>query len=95
MQADLLDSEIEAERVLLAHGFDRAAGAVAGVVLEKHMAQVRGNHAVPMRKRDPSILDLDDALMSAEVFDIPSWRNVQRLGELRSSVQSEQITRAQ
>lgn len=84
VQADLLDSEIEAARVLLAHGFERAAGAVAGVVLEKHLAQACANHAVPIRKKDPSISDLNDALKSAAVFDIPPWRNVQRLGDLRN-----------
>ncbi len=37
VQADLFDSEIESARHLLKSKFLRAAGAVAGVVLEKHL----------------------------------------------------------
>jgi len=40
VQADLLDSELEAAEVLAKHKFTRAAGALAGVVLERHLAQV-------------------------------------------------------
>jgi hypothetical protein len=48
VQADLFDSEIEAGRALLRFGFGRAAGAIAGVVIEKHLKQVgvRTNGAV-------------------------------------------------
>jgi len=40
VRADLFDSEIDAARKLLKNGFLRAAGALAGVVLEKHLEQV-------------------------------------------------------
>lgn len=40
VQADLFDSELEAARELLKNDFMRAAGAISGVVLEKHLAQV-------------------------------------------------------
>ena len=84
VQADLFDSELEAARELLKHGFTRAAGAVAGVVLEKHLGQVSANHSVSTRKKDPTVSDLNDLLKSAGVLDIPAWRSVQRLGDLRN-----------
>jgi hypothetical protein len=84
VQADLLDSEIEAARELASRGFLRAAGAVAGVVLEKHLAQVAANHSVTLRKQHPTISDLNDALKGGGVLDVPAWRSIQRLGDLRN-----------
>lgn len=84
VQADLLDSEIEAARELLKHGYLRGAGAISGVVLEKHLSQVAQNHSVSIRKQNPAISDLNDALKDRGVLDIPAWRGVQRLGDLRN-----------
>lgn len=84
VRADLFDSELEASRELLKSGFLRAAGAVAGVVLEKHLAQVAANHAVATRKAHPTISDLNDLLKAGGILDVPAWRNVQRLGDLRN-----------
>ena len=38
-QADLFDSELEAAKELAKNKFIRAAGAVAGVVLERHLKE--------------------------------------------------------
>jgi len=84
VQADLLDSEIEGARELNKHGFGRAAGAVAGVVLEKHLGQVCLNHSITIRKKDPGISDFNDALKNAGIADVPLWRQLQRLGDLRN-----------
>jgi hypothetical protein len=84
VQADLFDSELDASRELLKSGFLRAAGAVAGVVLEKHLAQVSSNHAAVTRKAHPTISDFNDLLKAEGVLDVPAWRNVQRLGDLRN-----------
>ena len=84
VQADLFDSELEAARELLKNGFLRGAGAVAGVVLEKHLSEVCANHAVRSRKRNPTISDYNDLLKSNNVIDVPTWRFIQRLGDLRN-----------
>ena len=84
VQADLFDSELEAGRELAKKGFLRAAGAVAGVVLEKHLVQVASNHSISGKKAHPSISDLNDALKSNGVYDVPEWRRVQRLGDIRN-----------
>ncbi len=84
IHADLLDSEIEAARELLKAGFLRAAGAVCGVVIERHLTEVLSNHSVQVRKSHPAIADLNDALKAASVYDTPVWRNIQRLGDLRN-----------
>ena len=83
-QADLFDSELDAARELAKNKFTRAAGALAGVVLERHLKEVCSNHGVKIRKRNPQISDLNDALKNAAVFDTPQWRSIQHLGDLRN-----------
>ena len=51
VQADLFDSELETGKELVKHGFGRGGGAVAGVVLEKHLADVAANHNLKFRKK--------------------------------------------
>jgi hypothetical protein len=84
LQADLFDSEAAAARELLKNGFGRAAGAVAGVVLEKHLAQVCENHKVKVTKKDPTVSTLNDLLKDSGVFDVAPWRFIQHLGDLRN-----------
>ncbi|MDP9098777.1 MAG: hypothetical protein M3N48_07265 [Verrucomicrobiota bacterium] len=84
VRADLFDSELDAARELAKNGFLRAAGAVAGVVIEKHLAQVCMNHNITKRKQHPTISDFDDLLKSAGVLDVPAWRQIQRLGDIRN-----------
>ncbi len=84
VQADLFDSELEAARELIKHGFLRGAGAIAGVVLEKHLAQVAKNHNIQTRKKDPTISDFNDLLKNGGVLAVPAWRQIQRLGDIRN-----------
>ncbi len=84
VMADLFDSELEAATELAKKKFLRAAGAVAGVVLEKHLYQVCDNHSVTVSKKNPGISHLNDSLKSAEVIDVPQWRAIQYLGDLRN-----------
>ena len=84
VQADLFDSEIDAARELLRKGFLRPAGVLAGVVLERHLAQVAANHKLAIRKKNPTISDFNDLLKGGSVVDVPAWRQIQRLGDLRN-----------
>ena len=83
-QADLFDSELDAAIELAKNKFGRAAGVVAGVVLERHLKEVCNNHGVALRKTPPKISDLNDALKDANVIDIAHWRFIQHLGDLRN-----------
>ena len=84
VQADLFDSEIDAARELNKKGFARAAGAMAGVVLEKHFDTVIMSHALTLTKKNPCINDYNQKLKDENVIDIPTWRFIQRLGDLRN-----------
>jgi hypothetical protein len=84
VQADLFDSEIDTARHLLTNKFLRAAGAIAGVVLEKHLLQVCDDHNVKVAKKNPGINDLNQLLRDAGVIDVPQWRHISLLGDIRN-----------
>lgn len=84
VQADLLDSEIVAAEELSKYKFVRAAGAVAGVVLERHLGQVCADHQCSPPKKNPTISDFNDALKTQGAIDVPQWRFVQHLADIRN-----------
>lgn len=81
--AELQDTELRAASTL-AKVSPRAAGALAGVVLERHLQRVAKNHHVSIRKKTPTIADLNDPLKAKGVYDVPTWRKVQMLADLRN-----------
>ena len=83
VQATLFDSELDAASSLLKNGFLRGAGAMAGVVLERHLMSVCGNHGVSVG-RNATISKLNEALKKAGVLDVPEWRHIQLLGDIRN-----------
>lgn len=84
VQADLLDSELSAAKLLCKNGFYRAAGAITGVVIEKHLAQVCKNHNIAVGKKHPTISDLNDLLKNSSAIEVSQWRFIQHLGDLRN-----------
>lgn len=84
VMADLFDSELDAARELAKKKFLRGAGAVAGVVLEKHLLQVCSNHSVALSRKAPTIGNLNDVLKAANVVDVVLWRSIQHLGDIRN-----------
>ncbi len=84
IRADLFDSEFDAAGELLRAGFLRASGAMCGVLLEKHLSQVCLQHDVPLKKRSPTINDYNEELKNASIIDLPTWRYIQLLGDLRN-----------
>lgn len=84
LQADLFDGELGAAKELAYRGFSRAAGALAGVVLERHLAMVCTNRGLASRKKHPGISEWNDLLKNAGAIDLPQWRLHQHLGDLRN-----------
>lgn len=84
VQADVFDNELDAAEELLKKGFARAAGAVAGVVLEGHLETVCENHSVKISKSKPTIADYNEALKNANIIEMPDWRRIQFLGDIRN-----------
>ena len=84
LQAEVFDSELEAADNLSKKGFIRAAGSLAGVVLEKHLGEVATNHSIAIKKKNPTISDFNEALKDNGTLDTPTWRQIQRLGDIRN-----------
>ena len=81
--ADLQDAELKAAKKLIAINL-RAAGALAGVVLERHLQRVSINHGIKITKANPTISDLNDPLRQNGVYETALWRKIQLLGDLRN-----------
>ena len=84
VQADVFDSELDSAKGLVKSGFYRAAGAVAGVVMEKHLQEVCSSHHVTTGRKAKTISNMNEALKNANAIDIPQWRRNQYLGDLRN-----------
>lgn len=84
LQADIFDSELGAARELHKNGFCRAAGALCGVILEKHFSSVCTSHAIKMKKPTPGISDYNERLKDEGVIDNKTYLLIQRLGTIRN-----------
>lgn len=84
LQAELFDSELHAAEDLNKKGFIRGAGAMAGVVLERHLKHVCDFHGHKSRKKHPTISEFNDLLKNGSVIDMVKWRFIQHLGDIRN-----------
>jgi hypothetical protein len=84
LRAELLDSDLSAAKELLHSKHLRASGMICGVVLETHLRSCCDAHGVKIGKKDPGIGDLNDLLKAAALYDVPMWRLIQRLADIRN-----------
>lgn len=84
VQADIYDNELDAARGLNRAGFVRAAGAMAGVVLEAHLKHVCDLHDLKPRSAKPTMSSFYELLRDNEVIDVPKWRFIQSLADVRN-----------
>jgi hypothetical protein len=45
---------------------------------------VTQNHSLKISKKNPTIVDFNEELKKEGVYDVPDWRFIQRLGDLRN-----------
>ena len=81
--AEIQDSELSAATQLKKVNL-RAAGALAGVVLERHLQRIAVNHNIALNKKNPTIADLNDPLKQEGIYDVPTWRKIQLLADIRN-----------
>lgn len=84
LQAGIFDAELDSAHALLKAKHVRAAGAIAGVVLEQHLGAVVQQHAVSLGRKKATLAVLNDALKDAEVYDTAQWRRLQHLADVRN-----------
>ena len=81
--AEMEDKELNAAQKLRTINL-RAGGALAGVVLERHLQRVAENHGVVLKRKDPTIADLNEPLKEKSVYGVSVWRKIQYLADLRN-----------
>lgn len=62
---------------------ERTAGALAGTVLATYLRKLAAKHELKLRKQEPLLSELADALKAARVLDVPAWGQVTWLADLR------------
>jgi hypothetical protein len=83
LHSEILDDELDAARNLLTASHVRSAGVVAGVALEGHLKKLIDDHKVSLRKK-ATLSNLNEALKDAGVYDVPQWRRIQHLTDVRN-----------
>jgi hypothetical protein len=83
LYAELQDAELAAAFQLFPIS-KRAAGSLGGVVLERHLQRVADNHSISIKKKNPTIADLNEPLKQAGVYDLTKWRRIQLLSDIRN-----------
>jgi len=84
LQSELFQNELLAANELFKKKHLRAAGTLAGVSLEMHLGRICMNHNFTINKKSPAISDFNEALKLAKVIDVPTWRHIQLLGDIRN-----------
>jgi hypothetical protein len=83
LYAELQDNEVEVSRGLAKVNL-RAAGALVGVVIEGHLQKVALSHGITISKKNPTISDLNEPLKAGSVIDVPTWRKISYLADIRN-----------
>ena len=81
--ADVRDRELETAQELQTVSL-RAAGALAGVVLERHLQETCTAHKLTIQKRKPKLSDYSESLKQSTVIDVPAWRKLGYLADIRN-----------
>ena len=81
---DAIGDVLQEPRAHLAAGRIRAAGCIAGVVLEGHLKYLCGMHSAPVVVKLPTLSDYNDAARKAKLYPQTTWRRIQHLTDLRN-----------
>ncbi len=75
----LMDDELAAAQYLLKNGFLRVAGALAGVILERHLKNLLRKHTPPIKYKEKDTLSPLNDLCKETIYDLVAWRKMQHL----------------
>jgi len=82
ISADFIEREIDEAEQLFRKGHARAAGALAGVALERHLKTLCDKFQIDYQKKD-TIEPLVEKLYSAKKIDLTQMKNIQYLASIR------------
>lgn len=83
IQADLFDNELSTSLDLYSKQYYRAAGMIAGVVLESHLKTICDRHKIGYGKNS-TISKYNDLLKANNIIETPDWRFIGMLGDYRN-----------
>ncbi len=82
---EIYQSEMDIARDLYKKKFYRAAGSIAGVVIEVHLKKIVANRGVPLAdKADPGMSAYNDALKKHDIYKTPTFSLIQMCGQIRN-----------
>lgn len=84
LEFDIFEKEINSAKYLLKQKYLRAAGAICGVIIEKHLLNMLINAGEKPSKKDPSINDLNIDLYSKNLIDVTQHKQLIFLGDIRN-----------
>ncbi len=83
LKDEVFESELLSARAFVKIKQLRAAGAVAGVVLEKHLSEVCKNHKIKPLGLKPTLNDYSQALKDP-VLGLETWKKIEYLSSIRN-----------
>ncbi|MET3501357.1 hypothetical protein ABIC45_002969 [Mucilaginibacter rubeus] len=82
LQSELLDAELRSARELAKNHFLRSAGAIGGIVLEKHFEQLVRRHELKLSRKSPTIKEYNELFSRNGIYEFSDFRLIQYLGEI-------------
>lgn len=77
------ESELKTAQELLKIS-TRAAGSLAGVILETYLQKIIIKHNLAISKKHPTIADMNEPLKNHNIIDLTTWRKISYLGDIRN-----------
>ena len=84
IESEVFESELDTARYLLSKGFKRSAGAICGVLLERHLDSMCKSAGVTINKKDPTINDFNVELYKNGAIDSTQNKFLLYLSDLRN-----------
>lgn len=84
LEFDIFEKEIDAARHLLQKGYLRSAGAICGVILEKHLSNMAKAAGITCKAKSPTINDLNSELYQNNVLDSAKYKFILYLADIRN-----------
>ena len=84
LQFEIFEDELNTAKTVLKKGSLRISGALAGITLERHLKKICQHHSLKLTKQNPTISDYNEELKKHNIIDVPTWRLIQRLGDIRN-----------
>ena len=84
LEFDIFEKELDAARHLLKNKYFRSAGAICGVIIEKHLTNIFKNNNITITKKNPGLNDLNSLLYEYQLIDSTKFKFITFLADIRN-----------